>query len=241
VWFDLAGRRNFREGGGVLCELSSPTIRFNRIVGNRATDVGTNVRSAGGGGIRCGYAEPRILNNVIENNAGRYGGGITLFHSAAEVRNNLIIGNEGGEDFGGAGLWIVEQLSRRLTTIVEYNTIIRNRSLGDDGGDARVMRGKAGAVLTGRVRVSIEHNVIAENTQASGGEIGVAPGAPAVVRANVFTGTGPVLPGNRTAALTFVSDGSFDILQRRGATPVGAGAYAGKGAARLPVASSGGR
>ncbi len=70
VWLDAKDHVLFREGGGVLCELSSPVIRFNRIVDNEATAVREGVVSAGGGGIRCGYAEPTIANNVIRGNRG---------------------------------------------------------------------------------------------------------------------------------------------------------------------------
>src|SRR5687768_8071922 len=108
IWLDAKDIAYFREGGGILCELGSPTIRHNHIVGNAAVATTKNVKgdtliSAGGGAIRCGYSEPTITNNVIRGNRGRYGGGIVLFHSAGIVRNNVIAENTGGEDFGGAG------------------------------------------------------------------------------------------------------------------------------------------
>jgi len=101
VWFDNKDKINFREGGGIIVDLAGPTIRNNIIEGNVAIDKG-KMLSAGGGGIRVGFAEPIIERNVIRNNKGRYGGGVVLFHSAATLRNNVITGNEGGEDFGGA-------------------------------------------------------------------------------------------------------------------------------------------
>ena len=112
IWLDAKDIKYFREGGGILCELGSPTIRYNHIVNNVATSTTKNVAgdsllSAGGGAIRCGYSEPTITNNVIRGNRGRYGGGVVLFYSAGVVKNNLIVDNTGGEDFGGAGLWIV--------------------------------------------------------------------------------------------------------------------------------------
>jgi hypothetical protein len=36
VWLDAKDHAYFREGGGILCELSSPTIRFNYIIDNEA-------------------------------------------------------------------------------------------------------------------------------------------------------------------------------------------------------------
>ena len=73
--------------------------------GTRRWSAGRTIASAGGGASARGYAEPTIANNVIRGNKGRYGAGIVLFLSAATVRNNLILENVGGEDFGGAGLW----------------------------------------------------------------------------------------------------------------------------------------
>jgi hypothetical protein len=49
LWIDAKDLREFREGGGILCELSSPTIRFNHIVDNQAVDT-ARALSAGGGG-----------------------------------------------------------------------------------------------------------------------------------------------------------------------------------------------
>src|SRR5689334_21450283 len=149
VWLDAKDLAYFREGGGILCELGSPTIRFNHIVDNVAISTSKNVKgdsllSAGGDAIRCGYSEPTITNNVIRGNKGRYGGGIVLFHSAGIVKNNLIVDNSGGEDFGGAGLWIVGSLSYRLATLVENNTIVNNKSTTADA-NARGMKGRGGA------------------------------------------------------------------------------------------------
>ena len=58
VWLDAKDLAYFREGGGVLCELGSPTIRFNHIENNSAISKAKNVKgdtliSAGGGAIRC--------------------------------------------------------------------------------------------------------------------------------------------------------------------------------------------
>jgi hypothetical protein len=130
VWFDNKDKINFREGGGIIVDLSGPTIRNNIIEGNVAIDKG-KMLSAGGGGIRVGFAEPIIERNVIRNNKGRYGGGVVLFHSAATLRDNVITGNEGGEDFGGAGIWVVGYFSQKLTNVIEHNTIAGNIGRAD--------------------------------------------------------------------------------------------------------------
>lgn len=159
VWLDLKDHKYFREGGGVLCELSAPVIRFNYIIDNEAVEIRDDVVSAGGGGIRCGYGEPTIANNVIRGNRGRYGAGVVLFLCAATVRNNIIAENVGGEAFGESGLWVVMPLSRRLANVVEYNTIANNRAdLGQP--KAGTWQGLAGGVLTGGVRLVFRNNIV---------------------------------------------------------------------------------
>jgi len=103
-WTDEHGAGLFREGGGILIQGSSPVIRNNRIERNEATDR-TGCVSAGGGAIRAGDGNPRIVNNVISNNLGRYGAGIVLNYSGAAILNNVIAYNSGGEDYGGGGIW----------------------------------------------------------------------------------------------------------------------------------------
>jgi hypothetical protein len=171
IWTDAAQKAPYREGGGVLCELSSPVIQHNVIEDNQAVDVAAaaGVLSAGGGGIRCGYAEPIIRNNVIRRNQGHYGAGIVLFHSAGTVRNNLIVGNRGGAGFGGSGLWVVGRLSYRLANLIEQNTITGNVAVLPDttpGG----LAGKGGG-LTIYAPAVLRNNIVWGNQQAVGGQI----------------------------------------------------------------------
>jgi hypothetical protein len=195
IWLDAKDLKYFREGGGVLCELSSPTIRFNHIVNNVAVSMarnaaGDSLLSAGGGAIRCGYSEPTITNNVIRGNRGRYGGGIVLFYSAGIVKNNLIAENSGGEDFGGAGLWIVGGLSHRLTTIVEHNTIVGNRSATPDSA-ARGMKGRGGALIAAGTKVVFRNNIVWANTQTIGNQVNFSPGTPPEMSNNLVQGGAP--------------------------------------------------
>src|SRR5678815_5760573 len=181
VWLDAKDLAYFREGGGVLCELGSPTIRFNHIENNSAISKAKNVKgdtliSAGGGAIRCGYSEPAITNNVIRGNRGRYGGGVVLFYSAGIVKNNLIVDNHGGEDFGGAGLWIVGGLSYRLSTLVEHNTIVNNRSMTPDS--ARGMKGRGGAMIAAGTKVVFRNNIVWGNAQSAGNQVSYSPATP---------------------------------------------------------------
>jgi len=195
IWLDAKDLAYFREGGGILCELSSPTIRYNHIVNNVAISKDKNVKgdtllSAGGGGIRCGYSEPTITNNVIRGNRGRYGGGIVLFHSAGIVRNNLIVDNGGGEDFGGGGLWLVGSLSYRLGTVVEHNTIVNNHATGADTTKPRLMKGRGGGLITAGTKLTLRNNIVWGNTQA-GGQVGFAPNSPPEMTNNLVQGGVP--------------------------------------------------
>ena len=195
IWLDAKDLKYFREGGGILCELGSPTIRYNHIVNNVAVSMtksvtGDSLLSAGGGAIRCGYSEPTITNNVIRGNRGRYGGGVVLFYSAGIVKNNLIVDNSGGEDFGGAGLWIVGGLSYRLTTLVEHNTIVNNRSATPDTA-ARGMKGRGGALIAAGTKVVFRNNIVWGNSQSAGNQVSYSPATPPEMSYNLVQGGAP--------------------------------------------------
>jgi len=130
-WNDEHGYGYFREGGGILCALSSPTIKHNRIYANFVTNT-IGVVNTGGGGIRAGDASPRILNNRFESNFGRYGGAIVLNHPvAAVVRNNVFKSNSAGGAYGGGSVWVNHGTS---ATVIQNNTIYGNSSPSGTGG-----------------------------------------------------------------------------------------------------------
>ena len=132
IWEDEHGPGYFyREGGGILIQNSSPTIRNNVIISNEAYNS-TGIESAGGGGIRSGDGKPHILNNIITFNKGRYGGGLVFNYSGGIVKNNIIWNNKGGEDHGGSGVWIYGNSVKKL--IVQNNTIVGNISKINGGG-----------------------------------------------------------------------------------------------------------
>jgi parallel beta-helix repeat protein len=237
VWLDAKDLKYFREGGGILCELASPTIRYNYIENNVAVSMAKNAAgdtllSAGGGAIRCGYSEPTITNNVIRGNRGRYGGGIVLFYSAGTVRNNLIVDNTGGEDFGGAGLWIVGGLSYRLTTLVEHNTIVNNHSTTPDSA-ARGMRGRGGALIAMGTKVVLRNNIVWGNSQTAGNQVSFSPTMPPEMTNNLVQGGAPGT-GNLDADPKFAETTRYTLAPdspakrlARGRTEIGA--YGGDG------------
>jgi hypothetical protein len=131
AWKDEHSSGTYREGGGILVALSSPIIRNNLIVHNNAMNK-TGLAGCGGGGIRCGDGKPQILNNVIVQNNGRYGGGIVMNWAGGTIRNNIIAGSEGGQDYGGGGLWLNKD--NGFPNVIENNTIVDNYSSTNGGG-----------------------------------------------------------------------------------------------------------
>jgi hypothetical protein len=183
VWTDARQKAQYREGGGVLCELGSPIIEHNIIEGNQAVEVGPGILSAGGGGIRCGYAEPIIRNNVIRNNRGEYGGGIVLYYAAGTVVNNLIAGNTGGAGHGGSGLWVVGGLSYRLRNLIEQNTIVNNVAVLPDSTPTQ-LGGKGGGLIA-FAPILFRNNVVWGNRQGVGGQIEHSKRRPPELRTNL--------------------------------------------------------
>ncbi|HEY6907613.1 MAG TPA: T9SS type A sorting domain-containing protein, partial [Ignavibacteriaceae bacterium] len=160
-WTDEHGAGIYREGGGVLITLSSPTITNNLIINNEAIDR-TGVTSAGGGGIRAGDSNAHIYNNIIANNKGHYGAGVVWNYATGEMKNNIIVGNSGGEDFGGGGVWTLAEGN----TIIENNVIAYNSVTGSGAN-----RGKGGGILVWSTSITARNNIIWGNTQSSGDQI----------------------------------------------------------------------
>ena len=197
-WIDEHGAGTYVEGGGILVQYSSPTICHNRIVGNFAIRVLPGVTSAGGGAIRVGDSDPRILNNIIMNNEGMYGGGIVLNYSGGTIKNNVIASNRvyaaagSAPTFGGGGLWVSGNFTG-APKIIENNTIIANSSSGGGGG---AYSGRGGGILVAGTTVTVRNNIVWDNTQTIGGQIGVIQSGTAnVTYSDVeegFSGTGNI-------------------------------------------------
>jgi hypothetical protein len=183
AWKDEHSQGTYREGGGILVALSSPVIQHNLITANEAINK-VKLTGTGGGGIRCGDGRPKILNNVIFNNQGRYGAGIVLNYCAAVIRNNIVANNAGGEDYGGGGVWINGNISVNNPDILENNTIINNHSVLDGGGVL---------LYNSETKAILKNNIIFGNTASSSGQISFR-GAPNLITYcnidDIVTGTG---------------------------------------------------
>jgi hypothetical protein len=210
VWRDPRHKILYREGGGILCEFAAPIIQHNIIENNEAVQVAASgtteeIASAGGGGIRCGFGEPTIRQNVIRANRGRYGGGVVLFHAAAALHNNLVAGNSGGDDFGGAGVWVMGALSRTAAHLIEHNTIVGNVGVPGDSATATDLKGKASGMLILASPAAVRRNIVWNNRQPSGSQVGVSSRSLPTLEYNVVEGgllfaDGRAVPSTGTVA-----------------------------------------
>lgn len=172
-WTDEHGAGVYREGGGILLAVSSPTIRHNLIIANAIFNA-NNVSSTGGGGMRIGDGGGIVEHNVIMDNKAMYGAGVVLnYCSGTVVRNNIIAENSvrsyvpGKPSYGGGGLWIgYPRPGDTAPNIIENNTIIGNVAL--DEPTSSYLSGRGGAmVVHGNSKVVVRNNIITEN-HASG-------------------------------------------------------------------------
>ncbi len=170
LWLDEHGPGRYWEGGGIITAFTSPIIKHNIIRNNNVNRPGG--ASTGGGGIRVGDGSPRILNNIIMNNAGMYGGGIVSNYASPFIRNNIILHNvvsqaiAGSPTYGGGGIWFNGSVAGNR---VENNTIFWNSSTGtvNTGVNAR----GGGMLAIGGSTINSRNNIIGGNTQTIGGQV----------------------------------------------------------------------
>jgi len=181
-WEDEHGPGSwYREGGGILVQYLSPRIGFNHITFNQATSL-QNCVSAGGGAIRCGDGNPKIFNNIIDNNQGRYGGALVFNFSGAVIKNNVIAGNSGGEDFGGGAIWAYGSDGLSRPRVVENNTIVNNASTTVGGG-----------IRAWSTTMTIRNTILWGNTAPNNPQINYSGTAPVVQYSDIqggYSGSG---------------------------------------------------
>ncbi len=212
LWFDENGSARYWEGGGLLIALCSPTVKHNIIRNNNVNRTGG--ASTGGGGIRLGDGKPYILNNIIINNAGLYGGGIVSNYASPTIRNNIIAYNVvspaiAGPTYGGGGIWVNgSHPGATVPNRIENNTIVGNYATGSGGSGAG---GKGGGMLSAfSATINSRNNIVWGNTQTTGGQINVASGSTAIASYSDVEG-GYTGTGNINAAPMF-ADTSFYLL-----------------------------
>ncbi len=266
VWTDEHGFGLFVEGGGILVARASPTIRFNRVVGNRAARVCAACVSAGGGGIRVGDGAPLIEYNVIVDNEGLYGGGVVSNFAAVTLRHNVIARNrvlasEQGRTFGGGGVFVFGQASvGGGLNVFAHNTIVDNR-VASEREARNEMAGRGGAIVADATKLDLRGNILWGNAQTDGPALARLPGLTLTAAYNLVQElhARPVEgPGHIDADPLLTSEfglrlGSPAIdagdpaeadpagpggtaAPARGTTRADLGAFGGAGAAFLPVA-----
>lgn len=251
-WLDAHGAGTYREGGGVLIDFSSPTIRNNKIIYNTATNS-SGVSGAGGGGIRISDGNPYILNNLISLNQGKYGPGIVLNYTGCIIRNNIISYNSGGQTFNGGGAIWSNTNSSQYPKIIENNTIYKNTAAVGTGG-----------CLVWGGTVVLRNNIIRENSSTDNSQVKVIGGSAQVTFCNVeggYTGAGnidadpqfidtlsfllnlsssSIDAGDSSAVYNDIEDfagGGNAKFPSMGTTRNDMGAYGGQGAAIIPAAN----
>jgi len=121
----------YRNGGGIATSRGAPVIRFNYIHHNQP-DGPVNY---GGGGIYLQRGNPIVENNIIMYNPGWYGCGLCVRAAVATARNNFIAFNSGGEQYGGAGMYLYGGQLDGYNNTVAFNSSLQA------GGGVRVAQG----------------------------------------------------------------------------------------------------
>jgi type IX secretion system substrate protein len=196
-WLDEHGAGTYREGGGILIQYSSPVIRYNAIIHNSATNI-TGVYGAGGGGLRIGDSNPKILNNIIAYNQGVYGPGIVLNYTGCIMKNNLICFNSGGQAYNGGGaVWANSNPASLTPKIIENNTIYSNHATVGSGG-----------ILSWATSVIVRNNILWNNTSPNNSQVYPIGGGTATVTYSDIQG-GYAGNGNSNADPLFADTTSF--------------------------------
>ncbi len=113
-------------GGAILCDGASPTIRGNVIEDNLALEDGGGICCLGGaaplieantfhdnvadgletgdgGGVVCVASSPEVLGNTFERNGAWFGGGLYTIDASPTISGNLFIDNGSGHSGGAIG------------------------------------------------------------------------------------------------------------------------------------------
>ena len=169
-------------GGGIYCSSSSPTIVNCAITANMVS----NSYGANGGGIYCANSSsPVISNNLIAENAARYGGGgIYCNSSSPTISFNTVSANN------GIGVYCESSLSIISNNVIVGNiggaiscshlapSILNNTIIGN-GGDV------FGGIHCSNASPTISNNTIVGNTGGKVGGVLVASGSSSLISNNI--------------------------------------------------------
>lgn len=100
---------NAVNGGGILCDATSPQIFNSIITGNTATY---------GAGLHCSAgASPAVINNLVTANSADFGGGFSVYSATPIITNNTVVENTA--TYHGGGIY-----STVLSDVVTTNVIL---------------------------------------------------------------------------------------------------------------------
>ena len=203
VWKDEHGAGTYREGGGILMNGSTARICNNRIINNHIENIG-NVISTGGGAIRCGDGNPEIYHNIFTGNYARYGGGIVLNYSGANIHNNLFYKNGSGDAYsGGAAIWAYGP--NRQPKLITNNTVTENFSPNSSP-----------AISMGDTAV-LSNNIIWDNYSSSDKQIATPYSGQVIKSYNIISG----IDTASNPRLAWIGEDSLGVL--RGSPAIDAG------------------
>jgi hypothetical protein len=151
-------------GGGIYCNNSSPTIKYN-IISNNSVDVG--------GGIHCEGSDPIISDNTIKNNVATLtAGGIMCSHASPTISNNTISANEAGTS--GGGIEVFEFCTPKI-----LNNVIKENLAPEGGG-----------IMCYSASPEIINNLFKWNSAEYGGGIYCYASAPIITNNTIFENSG---------------------------------------------------
>jgi parallel beta-helix repeat protein len=106
-------------GGGILCQNSSPMIR-NCIITNNSAQMDM-LGGGSGGGIYCYECSPMVINCTITNNVCSFnGGGIDIYYGAPVISNCIISNNAAN---GGGGIACIADNAVITNCVITGNQI----------------------------------------------------------------------------------------------------------------------
>jgi len=167
-------------GGAIYCNQSVPTIDNNTIDNNTATTSGTGANCGRGGGIYLNLSLLNTISNnqITNNNAQQYGGGVYMYRSDPVLTSNTITGNVVtaymiNTGYGG-GLCIYDDTGTGTSPTLTSNTISNNQA--NDGAFATSGYGAGVYIRTGVDPTFITNTISGNTCSQRGGGIYIRDG-----------------------------------------------------------------
>jgi hypothetical protein len=180
-------------GGGIYCNLSSPTLSNLNVVGNTAEVHGGGIYIYTIGGVEITIKSCLIQGNSCTNNPNTYGGGLYLWGNSVHLINTIVMDNDATAYYNayGGGIYSTGDGLILTNTIITNNIVSGQTTMG-------------GAIFSGTSYSEINNSVIAGNTANSGGGVYLNSNQPFFVWNSIFY-------NNSDYALYSAASGEFDV------------------------------